>query len=131
MIGEDGMEYVKLKPSDIMKDVDFMPVGSRQLVEMEQAVHQMNNFLAITAGDPDAKFMVDKRYLYKKIWNNMSPDHDGDKVILSDEDAKRSYQEQQALAAAGAQPGAQPGQPREPGLGGMNPSQPNMAGGVQ
>jgi len=126
---QEDLKYVKISRLDIMKDLDFTPVGSRQLIEMEQTVHQMNNFLAITAGDPDAKFLINKRYLYKKIWNNISPDHDGDKVILSDKEAARSYQEQKGLMEQGM--ADQAGGTRQAGLGGMNPSQPNMAGGVQ
>jgi hypothetical protein len=126
---EDGIKYAKVRKLDIMKDLDFIPVGSRQLIENEQLVHQMNNFLAITAGDPDAKMLINKRYLYKKIWDNLSPDHDGDKVILSDKDAQRAFNEQKELTQMGmADMGAGS---RQAGLGGMNPSQPNPAGGVQ
>lgn len=135
MIGsEDDLKYVKVASTDIARDLDFYPVGSRQLVELEQAVHQMNNFLAIVSGDPQSAMLVNKRYLYQKIWDCISPDHDGHKVILSDKDAARAFKEQQAIAAMGGANSIMEGGTRQPGLGGGTqgaPSRPNMAGGVQ
>jgi hypothetical protein len=65
----------------------------------------------------------------------MSPDHDGKKVVLNDEDAKRAFQERMAITAAGVAPtgpGQGPGpMTAAPSPNSMNPSQPNMAGGVQ
>lgn len=135
MIGsEDDLKYVRVTAADIARDIDFYPVGSKQLIELEQAVHQMNNFLAIVSGDPTSAMLINKRYLYQKIWDCISPDHDGHKVILSDKEAKRAFEEQKAIAEMGGANKIMEGGSRQAGLGGGTqnaPSRPNMAGGVQ
>jgi hypothetical protein len=138
MLGQDGMKYVTLKPSDIKRDLDFIPMGSRQLVELEQVVHQMNNFMSVANGIPYSPALVNYRYLLQKVWDAISPDHDGTDVVLSDEDAKRSFEEMKQLMQMGGATsimdgGAQPAQAitGAPSINSINPSQPNMAGGVQ
>jgi hypothetical protein len=128
IIGKRGEEWIKISPQDICTDLDFMPVGSKQLVEMEQLIHQLNNAVAVIAADPEARNIIDMKNLYRKLLENMLPGMDAQELILSEEETQQRQQQaqQQQLTQMAGQEGVKAQIKNS-----MNPSQPNMAGGVQ
>jgi hypothetical protein len=127
ILGDKGAEYVKVQPTDICLDLDFVPVGTRQLVEMEQLVHQLNNFLAVVSRIPMAQAIVKFKVLIRKIAENLLGAEVASEILMSDEESKALMQQMMQQQNQQGQGGGNP----NPSLGGQNPSQPNSAGGVQ
>lgn len=95
IIGRNGVEYQKINPQDLARDVDFIPKGARQLAELSQSLHEINNFISVAGQIPQAEMIVNFRYLITKMWNKLSSDHDANQVILPD--AQSDINQQQAL----------------------------------
>lgn len=127
VLGDKGAEYVKVEPKDICLDLDFVPVGTKQLVEMEQLVHQLNNFLAVVSRIPMAQSIVKFKVLIRKIAENLLGSEVASEILLSDEESKALMQQMMQQQNQQGQGGGNP----NPSLGGENPSQPNPAGGPQ
>ena len=125
VIGKDGEEYIEVTPDKVAMDLDFIPIGTKQLIEMEQLVHQMNNFMAIASKIPMAEAVVKFRVLLRKIWANMSTDTDNEDILYTEEESMKIIQ--QMVQAQTQQAGGN----TQPNTGGQNPSQPNPAGGSQ
>lgn len=132
--GDKGTEYIKINPGDLKLNLEFIPVGTRRLSELQDLLHQMNNFLTIAAGLPNAIEDVNFNYLLKKIWSVISSDHDTSQVLLTDQQKKQKLAEQLAKQQINQSLGGQPGEPAPQGSTASvtpNPGQPNIAGGVQ
>lgn len=125
--GQDGTtEYIKVSPEDIALDIDFIPVGSRALVQQEQLAHQLTNFLTVAAGVPNAVNLINFKYLIEKIWQQMSGEHDTHELFLTEEQMANNMAQQAIQQQLINDPTGQ-GQTQDL----AESSQPNMAGGVQ
>lgn len=65
ILGEGSEEkYIKVSPSDVRGNYDFVPIASSQLINKDIMVQQMVQLLQMAAQDPS----IDRRTIYKKIW---------------------------------------------------------------
>jgi len=125
--GQDGVtEYIEVSPEDIALDIDFIPVGSRALVQQEQLAHQLTNFLTVAAGVPNAINMINFKYLIEKIWQQMSGEHDTHELFLTEEQMANNMAQQAIQQQLINDP---TGQGQAQAI--SESSQPNPAGGVQ
>jgi len=131
ILGDKGQQYVKVTPKDIALDLDFVAVGARQLDEMEQLSHQLNNFLAVVSKIPMATAIVKFKELIRKIAENLLGEDMASDVVLTEKESekmmKQMLQAQQQMGGQGSAGGN-----TQPNTGGATePSQPNMGGGIQ
>jgi len=127
IIGSNGLEFVELTPEELTVDLEFISIGTKQMIEAEQLVQQLNNFLAIVSRVPQAEAIVKFRVLIKQIAKNLLGEDIADEVLRSDEEVIKLMQ---AMAAQQQQAG-QAGGNTKPNTGGVNPSQPNPGGGAR
>lgn len=106
IVGRNGVEYEKIRPEDLVKDLDFIPKGARQIAELSQSLHEINNFIAIAGQIPQAEAIVNFRYLITKMWSKLSSDHDVDQVILPDVQSELNLE--QMMQMQGGQQGRMP-----------------------
>jgi hypothetical protein len=104
---------------DIIQDVDFIPMGSRQLVEQEIIVHQLSTLLSITNGIPNGQLIINAAVLVRKVAENLGmSQEDIGQIVLNEQQSKQALMQTMAMNGGMEASSAPPTAPGQPNTGG-------------